>query len=176
MSQSTAAGFNLSHPLVAELQHEAQTTRTLLERVPTEKFDFKPHEKSMTFGELASHIVDSYSWYDATLNLEELDFATTEYTPFKAASTEDLLDTFDKSVAAAAEMLGSTADEDLMAEWTMRSGEEVIFSMPRIQVIRGMLMNHMIHHRGQLSVYLRLNDIAVPQIYGPSADEGQPAS
>ncbi len=174
MSQSTAAGFSMSHPLVAELQHEAQITRTVLERVPTEKFDFTPHEKSMTFGELASHIVDTYNWYGATLNLEELDFATADYTPFKATSTEELLESFDKNVAEAAEMLRHATDEDLMVEWTMRTGEEIIFKMPRIQVVRGMIMNHMIHHRGALSVYLRLNNIPVPQIYGPSADEGQP--
>ena len=128
----------------------------------------------MTFGELASHIVDSYNWYDATLNMEELDFATADYTPFKAETSEELLEAFDKNVPAVAELLSNASDEDLMVEWTMRSGEDIIFKMPRIQVIRGILMNHMIHHRGQLSVYLRLNDIPVPQIYGPSADEGQP--
>jgi uncharacterized damage-inducible protein DinB len=174
MGQSTAAGFNLSHALITELQHEAQITRTVLERVPTDKFDYRPHEKSMTFGELASHVVDTYNWYQATLTLEELDFATTDYTPFKATSTEDLLDALDKGSAAAAELLASASDADLMVEWTMKAGEQVHFSMPRIAVIRGMLMNHMIHHRGQLSVYLRMNDIPVPQIYGPSADEGQP--
>lgn len=174
MSQSTAAGFSMSHPLIAELQHEAQITRTVLERVPTEKFDFRPHEKSMTFGELASHVVDTYNWYEATLNTEELDFATADYVPFQANSTEELLEAFDKNLPAVAEMLGHATDEDLMVQWTMRAGEDVIFSMPRVQVIRGMLMNHMIHHRGALSVYLRLNDIPVPQIYGPSADEGQP--
>lgn len=173
MGQSTAEGFNLSHPLIAELQHEATVTRTVLERVPTDKFDYKPHEKSMSFGELASHIVDSYTWYEGTLNLEEIDFATTDYTPFKASSSEELLESFDKNVAAAAELISNASDEDLMVNWTMRAGDQVMFSMPRIQVIRAMLMNHMIHHRGQLSVYLRLNDIAVPQIYGPSADEGQ---
>ncbi|MDH3494171.1 MAG: DinB family protein [Acidobacteriota bacterium] len=174
MGQSTAEGFNLSHPLIAELQHEAEVTRTVLERVPTDKFEFRPHEKSMTFGELASHIVDSYTWYDGTLNLEEIDFATAEYVPFQAETSEELLDAFDKNVVAAAELLAAASDEDLMVEWTMRAGDQVMFSMPRIQVIRSMLMNHMIHHRGQLSVYLRLNDIPVPQIYGPSADEGQP--
>lgn len=174
MGQSTAAGMNLSHPLVEELKHEAHVTRTLLERVPTDKFEYKPHEKSMTFGELASHCVDTFNWYDATLNMEELDFATTEYTPYKANSTEDLLENFDKNVTTATELLGNASDDDLMVTWTMRTGDEVIFSMPRIQVIRAMLMNHLIHHRGQLSVYLRLNDIPVPQIYGPSADEGQP--
>ena len=127
MGQSTAEGFNLSHPLIAELQHEAEVTRTVLERVPTDKFEFRPHEKSMTFGELASHIVDSYTWYDGTLNLEEIDFATAEYVPFQAETSEELLDAFDKNVVAAAELLAAASDEDLMVEWTMRAGDQVMF-------------------------------------------------
>ena len=174
MSQSTAEGFNMSHPLVAELQHEAHVTRTVLERVPTDKFEFKPHEKSMSFGQLASHIVEMYSWYDSTLNTEELDFAQMpEYAPFAATTNEELLEQFDKNLEQAIGLLSGASDEHLMVEWTMRNGEEVIFKMPRIQVIRAMLMNHNVHHRGQLSVYLRLNDIPVPEIYGPTADEGQ---
>ncbi|MEZ5306475.1 MAG: DinB family protein [Pyrinomonadaceae bacterium] len=172
MSQ-TAPGFELSQPLVAELQYEAQITRNCLERIPEDKFDYKPHEKSMSFAQLASHITEMYLWYDATLNAPELDFATMDYQPFIAKTNEELLSTFDKNVELAAGILGGTSNEDLMVEWTMRNGEEVIFKMPRIQVVRGMLMNHLTHHRGQLTVYMRLNDIAVPSIYGPSADEGQ---
>ncbi len=175
MSQSTAAGFNMSHPLIAEIQHEATITRSVLERVPEDKLDWKPHEKSMSFGQLASHVVEMSSWYDETLNLEVLDFAEMgEYVPFQATTSEEILETFDANVENSVKLLAAASDEDLMVPWTMRNGDEVMFTMPRIQVVRSMLMNHLYHHRGQLSVYLRLNDIAVPQIYGPSADEGQP--
>ena len=174
MSEATAEGTTLNHALIAELQQEAQTTRNVLERVPTDKFDFQPHEKSMTFGRLASHVVESYSWYESTLTETELDFAVMEdYEAFNATTSEELLEAFEKNVELATSLLVNATDSDLMVEWTMRMGEDVIFSMPRIQVIRAMLMNHMYHHRGQLSVYLRLNDIPVPEIYGPSADEGQ---
>jgi uncharacterized damage-inducible protein DinB len=174
MGQGTAEGYSLSHPLIAELQHESQITRTVLERIPDEKFEFKPHEKSMSFGQLASHIVEMSSWYEETLTREVLDFAEMgEYVPFQASSNEELLKKFDANVLAASELLSNASDEDLMVPWTMKNGDQVMFTMPRIQVIRSMLMNHLIHHRGQLTVYLRLNDIAIPQIYGPSADEGQ---
>ena len=173
MSQSTAEGFNMSHALIAELEHEAQVTRTVLERIPTEKFEYQPHEKSMTFGQLASHIAEMGLWYESTITAEELDFASMEYEPFMAETSEELLEAFDANIKTAAGHLANASDSDLMVEWTMRAGEEIIFKMPRIQVVRGMLMNHLYHHRGQLSVYLRLNDIPVPQIYGPSADEGQ---
>ena len=174
MSEATAEGTTLNHALIAELQQEAQTTKNVLERIPTDKFDFQPHEKSMTFGKLASHIVESYHWYESTLTETVLDFAVMEdYEPFNAATSEELLEAFDKNVELAASLLANATDADLMVEWTMKAGDDVIFSMPRIQVIRAMLMNHMYHHRGQLTVYMRLNDIAVPEIYGPTADEGQ---
>ena len=176
MSEATAEGTTLNHALIAELQHEAQTTRTVLERIPNEKFGFKPHEKSSTFGKLASHIVESYSWFESTLTETELDFAVMEeYEPYEAKTSEELLEAFDKNVEMAASLLANTSDADFMVEWTMKAGEDVIFSMPRIQVVRAMLMNHMYHHRGQLTVYMRLNEISVPEIYGPTADEGQNA-
>ena len=177
MSEGTAEGKTMSHAFIAELQHEAQVTRNVLERIPDDKFDFQPHEKSMTFGKLASHIVESYSWYESTLTATELDFANEDlgYEPYEAKTREELLEAFDKNVEEATTLLANTSDADFMVEWTMRMGEEVIFQMPRVQVVRAMLMNHMYHHRGQLTVYMRLNDIAVPEIYGPTADEGQNA-
>ncbi|REJ77601.1 MAG: hypothetical protein DWQ47_14615 [Acidobacteria bacterium] len=173
MSTGTATDTGLNQPLIAELQHESAVTRTVLERVPTDKLEFKPHEKSMGFGQLASHIAEMYEWFDSTLNQTELDFATMEYEPFIAKSNEELLEYFDSNVEKALEFLKKATDEELMVEWTMRNGDTVYFSMPRIQVVRSFILNHIVHHRGQLSVYLRLNDIPVPQIYGPSADEGQ---
>jgi uncharacterized damage-inducible protein DinB len=155
------------------MEHEAGVARTCLERVPAEKFDWKPHEKSMAFGKLASHIAEMFAWTPPTLQQAELDFAKMDYKPYEPASTADLVEFLDKNVAEAIDALRNTTDEQFMENWTMRNGETVYFTMPKVAVMRSFVMNHIIHHRGQLSVYLRLNDIAVPAIYGPSADEGQ---
>lgn len=158
---------------LAELEHEAKVAREVLSRVPADKFDWKPHEKSMTFGRLASHVAEMIGWTGPTLQQPELDFAQMDYKPFEPKTTDDLLEYFDKNLAEAADVLRNTSDEQFMENWTMRNGETVYFTMPKVAVMRSFVMNHIIHHRGQLSVYLRLNDIAVPSIYGPSADEGQ---
>ena len=174
MSTSSAATTrNISTALIAEMEHEARTTRTCLERIPAEKFAWKPHEKSMEFGKLASHIAEMFSWTGATLQHPELDFAKMDYKPFEPQSTEDLLEFFDKNVSEAVDVLKNTGDDVFMENWTLRNGEAIYFTMPKIATMRSFVMNHIVHHRGQLSVYLRLNEIAVPQIYGPSADEGQ---
>lgn len=164
--------MSLSENLVGELQYEAATTRKCLERVPAESFDWKPHEKSMTMGRLATHIAEMIGWVKDTVEKPELDFATMDYKPFEPKTTAELVAFLDKNIADAAESLKNASDETLLANWKMRNGEQVYFDMPRVAVIRGMLIKHIVHHRGQLSVYLRLNDIPVPEIYGPSADEG----
>lgn len=173
MSTGTAMSSNLAAALIGELQQEAATTRKCLERIPSELFDYKPHEKSMTFGRLAVHVAEMVAWATETVNKTELDFATADYKPFEPQTTEELVAYADKVVAEAIEALKNTSDEAMMENWTLRNGEAVYFTMPRIQVLRGMVFNHIIHHRGQLSVYMRLNDIPVPALYGPSADEGQ---
>lgn len=174
MSTSTAPGTNnIATAFIAELEHEAATARKCLERVPEEKFDWKPHEKSMTFGRLASHLGEMFGWTKPSLEKDVMDFATMDYKPFEPKTSKELLDHFDKNVAESIETLKNTGDETFMENWTMQKGEQVYFTMPKIAVIRSFVMNHIIHHRGQLSVYLRLNDISVPSIYGPSADEGQ---
>lgn len=173
MSTSTAASSGrLAAAFLAELDNEAKVTRTCLERVPADKFDWKPHEKSMTFGRLASHIAEMFGWTKDTLRTDVLDFATMDYKPFEPTSTEELLAFFDEHIAASKAALSETSDEAFMTDWTMRNGEQVYFTMPKVAVMRSFVMNHIVHHRGQLSVYLRLNDIPVPAIYGPSADEG----
>lgn len=170
---STAVGTNnISSALIAELQQEAATTRKCLERIPAEKFDWKPHEKSMTFGALASHVAEMFAWTPPTMEQAELDFAKMDYKPFEPQTTEHLLEFFDKNVGEAIETLKNATDERFMETWTLKNGEKTYFTMPKIAVMRGFVISHIIHHRGQLSVYLRLNDIPVPQIYGPSADEG----
>lgn len=174
MSSSTAVSSNnIASSLIAELEKEAATARKCLERVPAEKFAWKPHEKSMAFGALAVHIAEMFGWTPVTLQQPELDFAKFDYKPYEPATTEDLLEYFDKNYAEALEVLKSTGDETFLENWTMRNGEKVYFTAPKAAVMRGFVMNHIVHHRGQLSVYLRLNDIPVPSIYGPSADEGQ---
>jgi uncharacterized damage-inducible protein DinB len=162
--------MTISEALIGELQHEAGTTRKLLERIPAEKFDWKPHEKSMTMIRLAAHVADMFSWFPVTLEQDELDFAKGYEEP-KPATTAELVDLLDKNVAAATESLKRTADGTFMKNWRLRNGEQIYFEMPKIAVSRTFIMNHIMHHRGQLSVYLRLNDIPVPAIYGPSADE-----
>lgn len=173
MSTSTATQMNLSQPLIAELQHEAATTRKVLERIPEDKFDYKPHEKSMTFQRLAVHVAEMFGWITTTLKTSELDFATADYKSLEPTTNAELVEYFDKTIAEATEALENAADEDFFESWTLKNGEQVYFTMPKIQVIRSFAFNHIYHHRGQLSVYLRLNDIPVPEIYGPSADEGQ---
>jgi uncharacterized damage-inducible protein DinB len=174
MSTSTAsAPGRLATAFLAELENEAKTARACLERVPADKFDWKPHEKSMTMGRLASHVAEMFGWTKQSLTQDTLDFATGDYTPFEPKTTEELLTFFDDHIAAAKEVLNGATDETFMTPWTMRNGEQVYFTMPKVAVMRTFVMNHIIHHRGQLSVYLRLNDIPVPSIYGPSADEGQ---
>jgi uncharacterized damage-inducible protein DinB len=173
MSTSTAASTNnIASALIAEMEQEAATARRCLERVPADKFDWKPHEKSTSFGKLATHIAEMFGWTPPTLQQPELDFAKWDYKPFEPSTTEDLVEFLDKNVAEAITTLRNTPDEVFMENWTMRNGETVYFTMPKVAVMRSFVMNHSVHHRGQLSVYLRLNDIAVPAIYGPSADEG----
>lgn len=174
MSTTAAASSNnIASALIAEMEQEAKVTRTCLERIPADKFGWKPHEKSMEFGKLAVHIAEMFSWTPATLQHPELDFATMDYKPFEPATTADLVEYLDKTVAEAIDVLRNTSDEQFLETWTLRNGEAVYFTLPKVAVMRSFVMNHIIHHRGQLSVYLRLNDIAVPSIYGPSADEGQ---
>jgi uncharacterized damage-inducible protein DinB len=174
MSTATAATSNIiGSTFLAELEQEGKVAREVLSRVPADKFDWKPHEKSMSFGKLASHVAEMVSWTGPTLQQPELDFSKIDYKPFEPTSTEDLLEYFDKNLAEAADVLRNTTDEQFMEDWTMRNGDKIYFTMPKVVCMRSFVMNHIIHHRGQLSVYLRLNDIAVPSIYGPSADEGQ---
>ncbi len=157
--------------LAMEMEHEAAIARNLLERLPDEKFEWQPHEKSMTLGRLSGHVAETFDWTGPTILQDELDFGAMDYQPEPVVTTPALLEKFDISVKNALEILNNVSDEDIMQPWTMRDGEKVYMTMPKASVMRGFVMNHMIHHRGQLSVYLRLLDVPVPQIYGPSADE-----
>ena len=173
MSSTAVSSNNIASALVAELEHEARVTRTVLERVPADKFDWKPHDKSMAFGALAAHIAEMVGWTQGIMEHPDLDFAKMDYKPFEAKTNEELLEFFDKNAGEAIETLKNSSDERFMETWTMKNGEKTYFTLPKIAVMRSFVISHIIHHRGQLSVYLRLNDIPVPSIYGPSADEGQ---
>jgi len=173
MSSTATAANTIAAALIAELENEGKTTRTVLERVPADKFDWKPHEKSMTFGRLASHVAEMHSWTVNTVRDPELDFSKMDYKPFEPKSTEDLVAHFEKCYNDAIETLKNAPDEIWSEPWSLRNGEQIYFTMPKIAVMRSMVLNHIVHHRGQPSVYLRENDIPVPPMYGPSADEGQ---
>ena len=163
--------MSLTKALAAELQQEAKTTRRVLERVPEGSFDWKPHEKSMSLGRLAGHVAELPSFIVPALTQPELNFATGQYQPFVPSSTAELLERFDQTVGKALELLGGQADESMGEEWRLSSGDQTFFKGPRAAAVRVLALNHVVHHRGQLSVYLRLLDVAVPSIYGPSADE-----
>ena len=163
--------MTIGQTFAAELEHEAVATRKMLERVPDGEFDWQPHAKSMRLGQLASHIADVPNWIRATVTMEELDFAQNNFQPKEMRSATDLVNYFDQSLGDALEVLRTASDDDLMKSWRLRNGEKIFFEMPRVQVLRSMVMNHLIHHRGQLSVYLRLKDVPLPGAYGPSADE-----
>lgn len=157
--------------LRAEFEHEAQTTRRLLERLPDDKLDWRPHTKSFTLRELASHIVDCVRWADSIFNLDELDMNPAAYRPYEATSLADLLATFDHDVATCKRAMAGATDPALMRPWRLKIMGRQRFEKPRAAVFRDFTLSHVIHHRGQLSVYLRLLDIPVPGSYGPSADE-----
>ncbi len=160
--------------LLPEFDMEMASTRKVLERVPVEKSEFKPHPKSGSLGWLAWHLSDLPHWVVETINKDELDFAPVGV-PRPAApvveSREKLLASFDQKVADARAAIAGVSDERLAGMWTLKAGGHTIFSMPRAAVLRSFVMNHLIHHRAQLGVYLRLNDVPVPGMYGPSADE-----
>ncbi|MFQ6112506.1 MAG: DinB family protein [bacterium] len=162
--------MKLIAPILAELEQEAKTTRKMLELLPEDKLKWKPHEKSMTLGRLAAHIAEIPSWVDAFVQQDELVLGAVEYEPPMATSVSETLETFDKNLAYALEKLKPLSDDQLSANWRLKKEEEVIHEMPRLAVVRTWLLSHIIHHRGQLSVYLRLNDVPLPQVYGPTAD------
>ena len=161
----------LSAALVPEFDHEMATSRIVIERVPEDQYGWKPHEKSMTAGRLASHIAEMPSWASASIDHDVLDMAAGD-APFEATSTAEVLARFDKDVAAARAAIAGCSDETFMQDWALKNGDATLMTMPKIAVVRTFVLNHIIHHRGQLSVYLRELNVSVPSIYGPSADEG----
>jgi len=157
--------------LLPEFDHEMGTTRRLLERVPEDRMGWKPHQKSMTLGRLATHVAEIPHWAQTIIKDSVFDLKRDEFVPKTVASRAELLKTFDDRAAAARALVAAASDGELMATWTMKSGGQEVLSLPKAAVWRSFVMNHIIHHRGQLSVYLRENNVPIPSIYGPSADE-----
>jgi len=167
--------MSLSEALLPEFDHEMANTRRTLERVPEDKFSWKPHEKSWAMGGLATHLANIPSWSVFTIEQDSLDVAPPGAPPARippANSPQEVLEVFDRNVASARAAIAGASDEHLSKPWTLLSGGKTVLTLPRIAVLRSFVMNHSIHHRAQLGVYLRLNDLPVPSIYGPSADEG----
>ena len=165
----------INQALLPEFEHEMATTRKALERVPEDKFAWKPHPKSMALGRLASHVAEIPGWGMMTVEKDSIDIAPPggpAHTGANLGTRREILELFDKNVAAARSAVAGASDEHLMKPWSLLSGGKTVLSMPRVAVWRSFVMNHLIHHRAQLGVYLRLNEVAVPSTYGPSADEG----
>lgn len=163
--------MNLIDPLLTELSHEAATTRRLLERAPQEHLGWKPHEKSMSLARLATHIAEIPGWISDVLDRDEFVIGATAYTPPNVGSVSEILEIFDRNIANSERAMRRQSNDRLQATWRLRRGDQVLLEMPRSGVIRTMLLNHLIHHRGQFSVYLRLLNVPLPPIYGPTADE-----
>src|SRR5581483_3069336 len=163
--------MRISDALLPEFEQESATTRKVLERCPEDKFGWRPHPKSFTMGELATHIVQTPWWAVETLTKDEFDYAPPGAPPYKMeviGTTKELLETFDKNTADARAALAAMDNDAMMANWSLLAGGQVLFTMPRVAVLRTFVMNHSVHHRAQLGVYLRLNDVPVPQMYGPT--------
>ena len=166
--------MKITDALLPEFDQEMATTRKCLARIPDDKHDFKPHAKSFTMGALAVHIATMVGWGMTTLQSDNFDFAPVggkPWTPPEVKTNAELLALFDQGVAGLRAALVATDDSAMMKPWSLLSGGQSVFTMPRVAVLRGMIFNHLVHHRGQLSVYMRMCEIPVPALYGPSADE-----
>ncbi len=163
--------MSIGQSMLAEFDNEMASTRRVLERLPEDKLEWKPDPKSMTLGRLAGHIAEMPGWGSVTLATDSLDLGSGEFKPLTATSRSQVLAAFDKIIAESRAALASASDENMMKNWKLQMNGQTILEMPKIAVIRSMVMNHTIHHRAQMTVYYRLNGIPVPALYGPSADE-----
>ena len=159
--------------LLPEFDQEMANTRKMLERVPEDRLNFQPHERSWKLDHLVGHVADLPSWITETMRVQVLEMEPGQFTPFEPKSREELLDHFDKNVSEARAALASATDEQLNAEWTMKWAGKTVMTMPRYNVLRSVVLNHLIHHRAQVGMYLRLMNVAIPGMYGASADESQ---
>jgi len=166
--------MTISDSLLPEFDHEMANTRKSLERVPEDKLDWKPHPKSHTMRWLAGHVANIPSWVVMAIQRDSIDIAPAGAEPSRTPEPDSraaLLEMFAKNVAEARAAIAGAADEHLLKSWTLLAAGKEVLTLPRVAVLRSFVMNHLIHHRAQLGVYLRLNDVPVPALYGPSADE-----
>ena len=163
--------MSIKTSFIGELKNESINTKKMLEKVPLEKADWKPHEKSMSIGRLATHMAETSHWIYEILEADEFNFASRAFKPHVASSQEELLEIFNNNFTKSIAALENANDDDFEKKWTVKMGDKVLFQMPKKIAIRSWGFSHTIHHRGQLSVYLRMLNIPVPGMYGPSADE-----
>ena len=165
--------MNQSALLLSDFNAEMSTTRRVLERIPDDRLGWQPHEKSMSLSRLGSHLAELPVWGSRVLDADRFDMAARirDYKPLMLGSRAEILELFDTNVAQSRGKLEAADDATLAADWSLTRGDEAFRTMPRIAALRSMMIHHIIHHRGQLSVYLRLLDVPVPSIYGSSADE-----
>jgi uncharacterized damage-inducible protein DinB len=164
--------MNIIEILLGEMEQEAQTTRKMLQRVPADKFDWKPHHKSMTLKSLAVHVAELPEWVAMAVTTDELDFAANPYQQAPVSNNEELLEHFERSLTNGRNALQATNKDVLKETWTLRNGKDIYSQRSKLEVIR-MSYSQIVHHRAQLGVYLRLLDIPIPGSYGPSADENE---
>ena len=157
--------------LLGEFDHEMATTRKMLERFPEDKVEWRPHETSMTLGRLAGHVAELPGWTIPTVNQDKFEMDPNAYQPAVVTSKAEALKKFDETVKNARAAIAGASDETLMKPWTFVAGGHTVFTLPKVAVLRGFVMNHMIHHRGQLAAFYRIAGVKVPSIYGPSKDE-----
>ncbi len=169
--------MTIGQSMLGEFDQEMENTRKVLERVPDDRWNWKPHDKSGTVGWLAGHIASLPGWAALVVQSAQFDYAPVggpSYQPPQISNRKEALAVFEKSVADTRAALASVSDQKMLEDWTLLAGGQTIFTMPRVACIRGMVFNHLIHHRAQFTVYFRLMDVAVPGLYGPSADEATP--
>lgn len=162
--------MNIIKSLLKEMEQEANTTRKMLQRIPDDQYDWKPHAKSMTIRSLATHIAELPTWVTMVLNTSELDFASAPYEPHVINNTAELIEYFEKCLAEGKAGLEKATEADLEPNWTLRNGEEIYSVSTKAEFIR-LTYCQIVHHRAQMGVYLRLLDIPIPGSYGPSADD-----
>ncbi len=163
--------MSIREKMLTEFDYEMESTRKLLEALPDQVSDYKPHPRSMTLSKLAGHVAQLPAWAHATITMDGFNINMSEWVPFQPKTKKEVLDEFEKSVKQGREAISTLKDEDLIKTWTLTMDGKEVFSMPRGAVLRSTVMNHLIHHRAQLGVYLRMLDRAIPGMYGPSADE-----
>ncbi len=166
--------MSIAESLLPEYDNETANTRKLLERIPEQHADWKPHAKSWSLGDLSAHVANVLSWTIVTLELTEFDINPVEgggHRPPSFTTTNELLATFDENVRKGRKAIEQTSDQEFMVGWSLLNGGATVMTLPRIAVLRSFVMNHLVHHRGQLTVYLRLKDVPLPSLYGPTADE-----